>query len=105
MKASKSKLPVALMACADRGATPSSGQQVRDEAVGFVAVELCKVRHAQNPIGVDAVGAHEHYLVVEARHIRFPPIADKQIWQIGQPGPTSVDAGSQQACGGGPGCP
>ncbi|GEP59420.1 hypothetical protein RSO01_65860 [Reyranella soli] len=45
--------------------------------------------------------AHKHYLVVEARHIRFPPINDKEVWQIEKPGPTSVNVGSQQECGGG----
>src|SRR4051812_23938180 len=37
--------------------------------------------------------AHEHYLVVEASHVRFPPITDKGVWQIGRPGSKSVEIG------------
>src|SRR6185312_1929050 len=38
--------------------------------------------------------------LLSKRAISAPPIADKEVWQIEKPGPTSVDVGSRQVCGG-----
>ena len=63
----------------------------RDLFLGETHTRLVVVRRSRRRRLHMVVPQADH--VVEACHIRSPPITDKEIWQIGWPGSKSVDVG------------